>query len=125
MTYDFVESERAFANFIDQFERGTLPKPIWTHGDRLAVGTWCLVNFPEEIAIRRVRTGISITIDPPVLPTRLTAGSFARGACNVGYRRILLVELSAGRGSERVSRIDRIVSDILSKPGNKSTLRDI
>jgi hypothetical protein len=58
MAYDFLESERAFANFIDQFERGTLPKPVWTHGAHLAVGTWYLVNFAEEIAIGRVRTGI-------------------------------------------------------------------
>jgi len=58
MTYDFLESEPALANFIDQFERGTLPKAMWTHGAHLAVGTWYLVNFPEEIAIGRVRAGI-------------------------------------------------------------------
>ena len=58
MTYDFLESERALANFIGQFERGTLPKAMWTHRAHLAVGTWYLVNFPEKIAIGRVRTGI-------------------------------------------------------------------
>src|ERR1700735_5668390 len=58
MTYDFLESEQTFTNFIDQFKRGTLPKPVWTHGAHLAVGTWYLVNFPEEIAIQRVRTAI-------------------------------------------------------------------
>ena len=58
MTYDFLESEQAFAEFLDQFERGTLPKPIWTHAAHLAVGTWYLVTFPEGAAIDRVRTGI-------------------------------------------------------------------
>ena len=58
MTYDFLDSEPAFAEFIDQFELGTLPKPIWTHGAHLAVGAWYLVTFPEDIAIGRVRKGI-------------------------------------------------------------------
>jgi hypothetical protein len=58
MTYDFLASEQAFTEFLDAFEKGTLPKPIWTHGAHLAVGTWYLVTFPEDIAIGRVRTGI-------------------------------------------------------------------
>ena len=59
MTYDFLESEQALAEFLDLFEQGTLPKAIWTHAAHLAVGTWYLVTFPEEItAIDRVRTGI-------------------------------------------------------------------
>ena len=58
MTYDFLESEQAFAEFLDQFERGTLPKAIWTHAAHLAVGTWYLVTFPEGAAIDRVRAGI-------------------------------------------------------------------
>jgi len=42
MTYDLLESEQAFAEFLDQFERGTLPKPIWTHAAHLewGRGTW-------------------------------------------------------------------------------------
>jgi len=58
MTYDLLESEQAFAEFLDQFERGTLPKPIWTHAAHLAVGAWYVVTFPEGAAIDRVRTGI-------------------------------------------------------------------
>ncbi len=58
MTYDFLATEQAFAEFIDQFERGTLPKPIWTHGAHLAVGAWYLLTLPEDMAIERVRTGI-------------------------------------------------------------------
>jgi hypothetical protein len=58
MTYDFLASEESLAEFIDQFERGTLPKAVWTHGAHLAVGAWNLLSFPEEIAIERVRTGI-------------------------------------------------------------------
>jgi hypothetical protein len=58
MTYDFLESEPAFAEFLDAFERGTLPKPNWTHAAHLAVGTWYIVTFPEEKAIERVRAGI-------------------------------------------------------------------
>jgi hypothetical protein len=56
MTYDFLASEKALADFINQFERGTLPKPIWTHGAHLAVGY--LLSFPKKIAIEQVRTGI-------------------------------------------------------------------
>lgn len=58
MTYDFLASEQAFAEFVDAFEQGTLPKPIWTHGAHLAVGSWYLLSLPESIAIERVRTGI-------------------------------------------------------------------
>jgi hypothetical protein len=58
MTYDFTESEQAFAEFLDAFERGTLPKAIWTHAAHLAVGTWYLVTFPEGKATDRVRTSI-------------------------------------------------------------------
>ncbi len=122
MTYDFLESEQAFANFIDQFQQGTLPKPIWTHGAHLAVGTWYLVNFPEEIAIWRVRTGIQHYNRCLGNANTPEPGSFARGAWVLPPDTL---ELPAGRGSERVSRIGRIVSDVLSKLGNKSTLRDI
>ncbi|HEV8041986.1 MAG TPA: hypothetical protein VGP62_24115 [Bryobacteraceae bacterium] len=59
MTYDLLENEQAFAEFLNQFERGTLPKAIWTHAAHLAIGTWYLVTIPEEkAAIDRVRTGI-------------------------------------------------------------------
>jgi hypothetical protein len=58
MTYDFLENEQSLAEFIDQFERGTLPKPRWTHGAHLGVGAWYLVSFPEDEAIERVRAGI-------------------------------------------------------------------
>jgi len=58
MTYDFLTDEQSLAEFIDQFERGTLPKAMWTHGAHLGVGTWYLVTLPEEIAIERMRRGI-------------------------------------------------------------------
>ena len=58
MTYDFLEGEQAFAEFLDGFERGTLPKAVWTHAAHLAMATWYLVTFPEGTAIDRVRTGI-------------------------------------------------------------------
>ena len=58
MTYDFLSDEQALAEFIDQFELGTLPKPIWTHAAHLAVGTWYLMTLPEETAVEQVRTGI-------------------------------------------------------------------
>jgi hypothetical protein len=58
MTYDFLENEQALAEFIHQFEQGTLRKPLWTHGAHLAVGAWYLLSFPEEEAIERVRRGI-------------------------------------------------------------------
>jgi hypothetical protein len=58
MTYDFLESEQAFAEFLDQFEQGTLPKASWNHAAHLAIGTWYLVTFPEGAATDRVRAGI-------------------------------------------------------------------
>jgi hypothetical protein len=58
MTYEFLISDEAFAELLDQFERGTLPKAIWTHAAHLAVATWYLASFPEGTAIDRVRTGI-------------------------------------------------------------------
>jgi hypothetical protein len=58
MTYDFLEGEQAFAEFLDGFERGTLPKAAFTHAAHLAMATWYLVTFPEGTAIDRVRTGI-------------------------------------------------------------------
>ena len=58
MTYDFLRDEQALKEFIGQFEQGTLPKPIWTHGAHLAVGTWYLMTLPEETAVEQVRTGI-------------------------------------------------------------------
>jgi len=58
MTYDFLSDTQALAEFIGQFEQGTLPKPIWTHAAHLAVGTWYLMTSPEETAVEQVRTGI-------------------------------------------------------------------
>jgi hypothetical protein len=58
MTYDFLRGEDALTEFIEQFEQGTLPKPIWTHAAHLAVGSWYLFTLPEEAAVEQVRTGI-------------------------------------------------------------------
>jgi hypothetical protein len=58
MNYDFLKDEQCLVDFIDQFERGTLPKAMWTHGAHLCVGAWYLMTFPEEEAIERVRRGI-------------------------------------------------------------------
>ena len=58
MTYDFLDNEQSLADFIHQFERGTLPKATWTHAAHLAVGAWYLASFPEEVAIERMRKGI-------------------------------------------------------------------
>jgi hypothetical protein len=58
MTYDFLSDGNALKDFIDQFEHGTLPKPVWTHEAHLAVGSWYLQTLPEEAAVEQVRTGI-------------------------------------------------------------------
>lgn len=58
MSYDFLENEHAFAEFLDGFEQGTLPRPVWTHAAHLAVGAWYLLSFAEKEAIQRVRSGI-------------------------------------------------------------------
>lgn len=57
-TCDFLADEAAFACFLDQFERGTLPRPVWTHTAHLAVAAWYLLTLPEKNAIQWVRTGI-------------------------------------------------------------------
>ena len=68
MTYDFLRDGQSLAEFIRQFEQGTLPKPMWTHAAHLAVGTWYLVTLAEAtaaeataveaMAVERVRSGI-------------------------------------------------------------------
>jgi hypothetical protein len=58
MTYDFLDNEPAFVEFLDGFEQGILPRPVWTHAAHLAVGAWYLLSFPNKEAIQRVRSGI-------------------------------------------------------------------
>lgn len=58
MTYDFLRDEGALREFIEQFEQGTLAKPLWTHAAHLSVGAWYLLTLPVAAAVEQVRTGI-------------------------------------------------------------------
>jgi hypothetical protein len=54
----FLASECALAEFIRRFERGTLPKPLWTHAAHIGIAAWYLLALPEAEATVRVRDGI-------------------------------------------------------------------
>jgi len=53
-----LENEVAFAQFIDNFERGTWPKAHWTHAAHLAMACWYLCSLPKNEATERIRSGI-------------------------------------------------------------------
>ena len=154
MTYDFLASEEAFEDFIEAFEQGTLPRPVWTHAAHLAVGTWHLMSFPKEVAVERVRQGIrhynecagvQNTPDSGYHETltlfwlglieaqvRDLAGSSRRLAAlgvvaEYGARRDLFKEYySFDVVASREARARWVAPDRIIQPGgNKSTLRDI
>jgi len=155
MAYDFLASEPALAEFIDQFERGTLPKAMWTHAAHLAVGSWYLVTFPENIAIQRVRAGIQHynecvgTANTPDSGYHETLTlfwlsiirRFLLAAADMGDKltaiRCVVDEFGGQRGlfkqyysfdvvASREARAGWVPPDrIVLKPGNKSTLRNI
>jgi hypothetical protein len=154
VTYDFLASEEAFAGFIEAFEQGTLPRPVWTHAAQLAVGTWYLMSFPKELAVERVRAGIrhynecAGVLNTPdsgyhetltlfwlgVIEAQVRdfAGSSRRLAAlrvvaEYGARRDLFKEYySFDVVASREARARWVAPDrIIQRGGNKSTLRDI
>ena len=54
----FLATEATLAEFIENFEQGTLPRAMWTHTAHLTVAAWYLLALPEPEAIERVRAGI-------------------------------------------------------------------
>jgi hypothetical protein len=57
-TYRFLDSEEALSQFLDCFERGTWPKPEWTHAAHIAVAGCYLIGYSDEEAADRARSGI-------------------------------------------------------------------
>ena len=123
MTYDFLDSEPAFAEFIDQFELGTLPKPIWTHGAHLAVGTWYLVTFSEDIAIGRVRTGIRHYNE--YVGTQNTADSGYHEMLTLFWLSIIVGQLSELPGARRRLTLQEklmVIRNVVEKFGGQRDL---
>jgi hypothetical protein len=56
--HPFLESERALEEFIDAWERGTLPKKSWTHGAHVGVAAYFAYEYPADALIRVMRLGI-------------------------------------------------------------------
>ena len=56
-SYRFLESRESLDTFIDQWERGVLPKSEWTHAAHITVGT-CYVLRYGATALDRIREGI-------------------------------------------------------------------
>ena len=92
----FLASDESLADFIERFERGTWPKPLWTHSAHLAVATWYLYSLPVAEATERVRDGIRSYNE--AVGTRNTEDS--------GYHETLTL-FWLGIVSDRLSRDDR------------------
>ncbi|MDX2167626.1 MAG: hypothetical protein SF182_11205, partial [Deltaproteobacteria bacterium] len=45
-------------DLIARFQARTLPHAEWTHRAHLAVGTWHVLRFGPDEALRRLRSGI-------------------------------------------------------------------
>jgi hypothetical protein len=51
-------SVRSLPRLIDAFERTTLPRGQWNHAAHLLVALWYFNEYPEEVALERLRVGI-------------------------------------------------------------------
>src|SRR5258708_32458094 len=58
VNYRFLESEEALGDFLECFERGTWPKPEWTHAAHIAVAGGYLIDYSDEDAAERARCDI-------------------------------------------------------------------
>ena len=56
--HPFLESEQTLEEFIDAWERGTLPKNSWTHGAHVGVAAYFAYEYPADVLIRVLRLGI-------------------------------------------------------------------
>jgi hypothetical protein len=56
--YPFVENERSLDEFFRQWQRGTLPKPCWTHAAHVAVAACLAHEYAPGAALELTRTGI-------------------------------------------------------------------
>ena len=56
--HPFATDDKALETFIDQWERGTLPKSCWTHGAHVGVAAYFAFEYPAEVLVRVMRLGI-------------------------------------------------------------------
>lgn len=56
--YPFAADEVALEQFVDEWERGTLPKKFWTHGAHVGVASYFAFEYPEDVLVRVMRLGI-------------------------------------------------------------------
>jgi hypothetical protein len=56
--HPFSENERTLEEFVDAWERGTLPKKSWTHGAHVGVAAYFAYEYPTDVLIRVMRLGI-------------------------------------------------------------------
>jgi hypothetical protein len=56
--HSFAADEQALEQFIDEWERGTLPKKRWTHGAHVGVAAYFAFEYPADVLVRVMRLGI-------------------------------------------------------------------
>jgi hypothetical protein len=56
--HSFTANEQALEQFIDEWERGTLPKQRWTHGAHVGVAAYFAFEYPADVLLRVMRLGI-------------------------------------------------------------------
>jgi len=59
--HPFLENEQTLEEFIDAWERGTLPKKSWTHGAHVGVAAYFAYEYPADVLIRVMRRGFGTT----------------------------------------------------------------
>src|SRR5437868_954662 len=56
--HPFAENEHTLNEFVDAWERGTLPKKCWTHGAHVGVAAYFAYEYRADVLIRVMRLGI-------------------------------------------------------------------
>jgi len=56
--HPFAADARVLEEFIDAWERGTLPKKCWTHGAHVGVAAYFAWEYPADVLVRVMRLGI-------------------------------------------------------------------
>jgi hypothetical protein len=56
--HPFAATEQTLGEFIDGWERGTLPKKSWTHGAHVGVAAYFAFEYPADVLLRVMRLGI-------------------------------------------------------------------
>jgi hypothetical protein len=62
------------SELVEAFEAGNLPREHWTHQAHLVVALWYLVNFPQEEALAKARSGIRAYNQARGVENTLTSG---------------------------------------------------